>query len=251
MRSHGNWRRGSPGSCAAWRNAIGLAMILVATGLPQLTTRPAASREALEPLAVKVRVIARTDVEREPLRAAGPGETAGADDIGATVGVDSPSSPASARPDAPIMRAGADSTPKAAPGDPENGADAATLPPSRLILVTRTGQHEFTVEIADDPIERQVGLMFRDRMDPDHGMLFDFGAEAPRSFWMKNTILPLDIIFAKADGTIVSIGQGTPFSLDGIESGAAAEFVLELNRGVAAKIGLSEGDRLLHRRIAD
>ena len=118
------------------------------------------------------------------------------------------------------------------------------------ILATANGTHQFTVEIADDPVERARGLMYREEMARDHGMLFDFAREGEQAFWMKNTPLPLDIIFIRADGTVVSIAADTtPYSTESIPSEGPARFVLEVNAGVAADIGLAPGDRLLHRRV--
>ncbi|MEM8552839.1 MAG: DUF192 domain-containing protein, partial [Pseudomonadota bacterium] len=113
-----------------------------------------------------------------------------------------------------------------------------------------SGVHEFSVEIADDPIERAEGLMFREEMARDHGMLFDFAIPGPRSFWMKNTPLSLDIIFIQEDGTVESIVRATtPYSTDPIPSEGAVRFVLEVNAGVADEIALQPGDTLLHQRI--
>jgi uncharacterized membrane protein (UPF0127 family) len=142
--------------------------------------------------------------------------------------------------------------PPAATAQQAKGAPAAErpLPSDRLLLVTDTGEHLFTVEIADDPVERARGLMFREQMARHHGMLFDYGAEGERSFWMKNTPIPLDIIFARADGTVVSIARDTvPFSLDSIPSNGPARFAFEVNAGVADSIGLEPGDALVHRRV--
>ena len=126
----------------------------------------------------------------------------------------------------------------------------ATLRADELVLLTGGGARTFTVEIADDPMERQLGLMFRTELPRDHGMLFDFVAEGARSFWMKNTPLPLDIIYARADGTIVSIAKNTtPYSTKGIPSEGPARFVLEVNAGIADEIGLVPGDRLVHPRV--
>jgi uncharacterized membrane protein (UPF0127 family) len=81
-------------------------------------------------------------------------------------------------------------------------------------------------------------------------MLFDFAEEAPRSFWMKNTLIPLDIIFAEADGDIVAIAENTtPLSEAPIASGAPARFVFEVVGGTVERIGLKPGDRLEHRRV--
>ncbi|MEM9223457.1 MAG: DUF192 domain-containing protein [Pseudomonadota bacterium] len=137
------------------------------------------------------------------------------------------------------------------PGQSDDATLAQT--PERgdiAVLVTAQGAHSFTVEIADDPVERATGLMFREQMDRDRGMLFDFASEALRAFWMKNTPLPLDIIYIAADGRVVSIARNTtPFSTDTIPSKSPARFVLEVNAGVADEIGLLPGDRLLHRRV--
>ena len=164
-----------------------------------------------------------------------------------------PVQPAQTQPASPPAAA-------AAPADAAQSADEAAKPvaeavtPARsgeAILVTAKGPTHFTVEIADDPVERARGLMFRQTMARDHGMLFDFASDGPRQFWMKNTPLSLDIIFIAGNGEVVSIAQGTtPFSTDGIPSEKDARFVLEVNAGVAGEIGLAPGDRLLHRRVS-
>ena len=120
----------------------------------------------------------------------------------------------------------------------------------RVTLHAGDEPHVFSAEIADTPAERALGLMFRTELADDHGMLFDFAGEAPRSFWMKNTFIPLDIIFAEADGDIVAIAENTtPLSEAAIPSGAPARFVFEVIGGTAARIGLEPGDRLDHRRV--
>ena len=120
-----------------------------------------------------------------------------------------------------------------------------------LTIVTADGKaHAFTVEIADDPIERAQGLMFREKMAPDHGMLFDFAREQEVSFWMKNTPLSLDMIFARADGTIVAIAENTtPQSTEAVPSGAPVRFVLEVVGGTSEDLGIAPGDRIEHARV--
>jgi len=128
---------------------------------------------------------------------------------------------------------------------------AVAMPPDRLEIATAKGAtHAFTVEIVDTPELRAQGLMFRTRMDPDHGMLFDFKREEPVWFWMKNTYLPLDMIFVKADGTILSVAENTtPLSEATVPSGGAVRFVFEVVAGTAKRLGIARGDRLLHPRM--
>ena len=90
--------------------------------------------------------------------------------------------------------------------------------------------------------------MFRETMAADRGMLFDFGKVANISMWMKNTILPLDMVFINPDGTVHRIEHNTkPFSLEVISSQGEVSHVLELNAGTTVQIGLKPGDRIVHR----
>ncbi len=119
------------------------------------------------------------------------------------------------------------------------------------ILHTAIGDWRFTVEIADDDSERARGLMYRQSLAPDAGMLFDFQDERPVAFWMQNTLIPLDMIFIAADGTVRSFHErARPLDPSSIPSGAPVRFVLEIPGGRAAEIGLAVGDRLEHPRIA-
>jgi hypothetical protein len=127
--------------------------------------------------------------------------------------------------------------------------DVSSISVNEVVLLSGEKATRFTVDIADDPVERARGLMFIEHMPRNHGMLFDYGTEGERTFWMKNTPLPLDLIFARSDGSIISIKQGEPFSETRISSDGPAHFVLEVNAGVADELGLVPGDRLLHPRI--
>jgi uncharacterized membrane protein (UPF0127 family) len=130
----------------------------------------------------------------------------------------------------------------AAPALPKPG------PMDKLDLVTASGVHRFSVEIAADDAARAEGLMFRQSMADDHGMLFDFKREQPTSFWMKNTYIPLDMVFMRADGTVVNIAENTvPFSEASVPSAAPVRFVLEVNAGVTRRLGLKPGDRAVHQ----
>ncbi len=107
----------------------------------------------------------------------------------------------------------------------------------------------FTVEIADTREKQALGLMFRDHLPADHGMLFIFPSEAPRSFWMKNTRIPLDIIYFDAQLHVVGMAlDARPCHsrrCPGYPSERPAKFVLELNAGRAEALGLELGDTLV------
>jgi uncharacterized membrane protein (UPF0127 family) len=110
------------------------------------------------------------------------------------------------------------------------------------------GGKSFAVEIADTREKQALGLMFRDEMPADKGMLFIFPSEAPRSFWMKNTRIPLDIMYFDKDLNMVSISADTqPCRVSrcpSYPSIAPAKYVLELNAGTASELGVGPGDRL-------
>ena len=131
-----------------------------------------------------------------------------------------------------------------------SSATASEHPVSGLrmipLTVTHAGKtHRFRVEVAATPQEQAKGLMFRTEMGPDEGMLFPSDTAEPRSFWMKNTPLPLDIIFIGPDRRIANIAANTtPYSLDSVNSAGAAVAVLELNGGRAAQLGIVAGDKV-------
>lgn len=107
--------------------------------------------------------------------------------------------------------------------------------------------HRYEVEIAATPRARAQGLMFRRELAPRAGMLFDFGRDEVARMWMKNTFIPLDMVFAGRDGTVRGIVRNArPRSLDTISSRVPVRAVLELNGGEAERIGLAPGDRIRH-----
>ena len=109
-------------------------------------------------------------------------------------------------------------------------------------------RHQFQVEVADTGETRARGLMYRRQLPRGQGMLFDFGREKLIMMWMKNTFLPLDMVFIAGNGRIVNIVRDTvPLSLDIIESGAKVRAVLELNAGTTRRLGIKTGDRVIHR----
>ena len=125
------------------------------------------------------------------------------------------------------------------------GARAANFQP--LEIVTRSGVHVFSVEMATTEEERQTGLMYRKELPDGKGMLFDFSPEQQISMWMKNTYISLDMIFIRADGRILRIAENTePMSTRIISSGGPAKGVLEVIAGTAQKYGIQPGDRVAH-----
>ena len=109
---------------------------------------------------------------------------------------------------------------------------------------------ELEIEIADNNYERQTGLMYRESMEDDQGMLFIFDDSAPRFFYMKNTQISLDIIYFSSDSTAVSFQENAvPMDLTPLPSGEPAKFVLEVNGGLVAEWGMEVGDKLDFERM--
>jgi uncharacterized membrane protein (UPF0127 family) len=125
------------------------------------------------------------------------------------------------------------------------GCDAPTTAPAPQSLPTinlTLGKSQFTLETATTEETRETGLMYRDSMPADHGMIFAFPDEAERQFWMKNTRIPLDIVFLDHEGKIVSIKSMKAYDLTGIDSDSPAKFAIELNPGAPQNAGLKAGD---------
>jgi|SRR5579864_5251084 len=126
-------------------------------------------------------------------------------------------------------------------------AATAEVKTSPLVIDTEGGARRFTVEFAATPEEQAQGLMFRHALAADAGMLFDLGSTRPAIFWMKNTLIPLDMLFIAADGRIADIHErAVPLSEAMIESKVPVRAVLELNGGTAARLGIHEGDVVHH-----
>ncbi|WP_279479681.1 DUF192 domain-containing protein [Aureimonas sp. SK2] len=129
-------------------------------------------------------------------------------------------------------------------------ATAAWAEAETATLVTASGRHPIAVEIADTPKAREIGLMHREELAADSGMLFDFHETRPVSMWMKNTLIPLDMLFIDKSGTVVRIARNAqPHSLETISSGKPVRYVLEINGGAAAGYGAKAGDKLEHPAI--
>ena len=119
--------------------------------------------------------------------------------------------------------------------------------PEPLVVRTEEGEHAFTVEIADDPLEAARGLMFRPEIPPDEGMLFVFDRNGRHSFYMRNTCASLDILYLREDGRIASIVRhAVPFSERSLPSPGPVKGVLELAAGRSAALGIEPGDYVVH-----
>lgn len=127
------------------------------------------------------------------------------------------------------------------------GATADPMEVTPLSIVGAEATHEFSVEVANDPDEISFGLMDRESMDADMGMLFDFSPPREPAMYMKNTLIPLDMLFIASDGSIEMIARNTvPGSLRTISPGVPVRAVLELNGGLAADLGIQPGDTVQH-----
>lgn len=120
-------------------------------------------------------------------------------------------------------------------------------PPETLTIVTENGEHNFSVEIADEPAEQARGMMFRESMGDDTGMLFEFAEPKVASIWMKNTALSLDVLFVRSNGKILKIEHGaTPYSERSMSSEGTVGAVLELAAGRTQALGIQPGDVVKH-----
>lgn len=120
------------------------------------------------------------------------------------------------------------------------------------MLKTETGDHSFDIEVATTDQDRALGLMFRRSLPENAGMLFLYDPPQPAAMWMKNTLIPLDIVFISPDGRVHRIESGAePFSTSLIPSEGTISAVLELNAGQADKIGLKRGDKVVSPELTN
>jgi len=114
-----------------------------------------------------------------------------------------------------------------------------------LTVTSSTGKHRFTVEVAKTSEEQAMGLMYRNKLAPDRGMIFPFDPPRDASFWMRNTLIPLDMIFVRADGSIANIAANTvPYSEEPVRSDGPVAAVLEIAGGRSAELGIKSGDKV-------
>jgi len=129
-------------------------------------------------------------------------------------------------------------------------ADEVLFAKSHLQIITKSGKHDFTVEIADINEKHERGLMFRKNMPEKNGMIFLFGKERVVNMWMKDTHIPLDMVFIKKGGTVAKIfADAKPFSLENISSEEKIIAVLELNSGICEKLGIRKNDKIVFQGL--
>jgi hypothetical protein len=126
-----------------------------------------------------------------------------------------------------------------APGQPQTGLQQVPL-----TITSASGVHRFTVDIAATPAQQETGLMFVKALAPDRGMIFPYDPPQPVSFWMHNTLIPLDMVFIRADGTIARIATAKPLDDTPVPSGEPVAAVLEIAGGRAAQLGIAPGDKV-------
>lgn len=139
--------------------------------------------------------------------------------------------------------------PSSAPGMPAPEATAMQVPQTGLetvpLTITSDGKvHKFTVEVARTDDQQTHGMMFRTAILPDRGMIFPYAVPQPLAFWMRNTLIPLDMIFIRQDGTIARIATAQPRDETPVPSGEPVVAVLEIAGGRAAELGIEAGDRI-------
>jgi uncharacterized membrane protein (UPF0127 family) len=118
-------------------------------------------------------------------------------------------------------------------------------PASVAVVQTAKGPVQVSLEIVSDDASRARGLMYRNSLDDGHGMLFVFDDESDRAFWMKNTVIPLDMIFIGGDGKIVGVRTNTtPLSLAPLSVGKPSRWVLEVAGGYTGRAGIAAGDKV-------
>lgn len=135
---------------------------------------------------------------------------------------------------------------------PEARAETGPCSPGHVDLRWQGGQARFNVEVADDEAERSRGLMFRESMPRSSGMLFVYPSPRQATFWMKNTLIPLDMIFADEAGRVTRVHENAvPQDITTIDGGPGVRFVLEINGGLARRLGIAEGAEMRHPAIDD
>ena len=143
-----------------------------------------------------------------------------------------------------IAMAVAACSPTVAPADAPAGQPQTGLRQVPLTITSANGVHRFTVDVAATGEQQETGLMFVRHLAPDRGMIFPYDPPQPVAFWMHNTLIPLDMVFIRADGTIARIATAKPLDDTPVPSGEPIAAVLEIAGGRAAQLGIVPGDKV-------
>lgn len=135
-------------------------------------------------------------------------------------------------------------SPTVAPADAPAGHAQTGLRQVPLTITSGTGVHHFTVDVAATPQQQETGLMFVKHLAPDRGMIFPYDPPQEVAFWMHNTLIPLDMVFIRADGTIARIATAKALDDTPVPSGEPIVAVLEIAGGRAAQLGIAPGDKV-------
>ena len=135
-------------------------------------------------------------------------------------------------------------SPTVAPADAPAGQPQTGLQKVPLTITSSNGVHRFTVDVASTPDQQETGLMFVKHLAPNHGMIFPYDPPQPVAFWMHNTLIPLDMVFIRADGTIARIATAKALDDTPVPSGEPIAAVLEIAGGRAAQLGIAPGDKV-------
>ena len=135
-------------------------------------------------------------------------------------------------------------SPSVAPADAPADHPQTGLRQVPLTITSASGVHRFTVDVAATPQQQETGLMFVKHLAPDRGMIFPYDPPQMVAFWMHNTLIPLDMVFIRADGTIARIATAKPLDDTPVPSGEPIAAVLEIAGGRAAQLGIVPGDKV-------
>jgi len=135
-------------------------------------------------------------------------------------------------------------SPTVAPADAPAGQAQTGLRQMLLTIASANGVHRFTVDVAATPEQQETGLMFVKHLAPDRGMIFPYDPPQEVAFWMHNTLIPLDMVFIRADGTIARIANAKALDETPVPSGEPVAAVLEIAGGRAAQLGIAPGDKV-------
>lgn len=143
-----------------------------------------------------------------------------------------------------VAACGAIAAPATCAQDARTAREATTSPTTLPSVEVQVGTERFTLEVADEPGEQETGLMYRKSMPANHGMIFVFPWADVRAFWMRNTLIPLDIVYLDDEATVLNVEPMVPLDESSVRSDGKARYAIELNAGTAKRVGIRRGDKV-------